>query len=155
MDWVESVALRPTVTRNADAALPIPYKKQHGPSRCHRSEHSNPHPLTLRADGHCEWVGAGGLPIGLIDGAAYDSTQLQLAPGDRMLICSDGLIECPNPQGQTLDEGGLIDLVRQCAHLRGPRFFTALEAALARFAGTAVFPDDVSAVLVGVHGPRA
>jgi len=115
----------------------------------------HPHPLILRADGRCDWVGAGGLPIGLIDGAAYDSTQLQLAPGDRMLICSDGLIECPNPQGQTLDEGGLIDLVRQCAHLRGPRFFAALEAVLARFAGTAVFPDDVSAVLVEVHGPRA
>ena len=29
----------------------------------------HPHPLILRADGHCEWVGAGGLPIGLIDGA--------------------------------------------------------------------------------------
>ena len=113
----------------------------------------HPHPLILRADGHCEWVGAGGLPIGLIDGAEYHSTQLQLLPGDRMLICSDGLIECPDPQGHPLDEGGLIDLVRHCAHLRGPRFFAALEAALAGYAGTAVFPDDVSAVLVEFHDP--
>ena len=97
--------------------------------------------------------GRGGLPIGLIDGAEYHSTQLQLLPGDRMLICSDGLIECPDPQGHPLDEGGLIDLVRHCAHLRGPRFFAALEAALAGYAGTAVFPDDVSAVLVEFHDP--
>lgn len=111
----------------------------------------HPHPLILRADGAVEWVGDGGLPIGLIDGASYHSIQLRLGPGDRLLIFSDGLIECPDPQGQSLVEAGLIALVHRCAHLRGPRFLAAFEAALAEFAGMDVFPDDVSALWVEFH----
>ena len=40
--------------------------------------------------GRVDVVGAGGLPIGLIEGAKYESVKLGLHPGDRMLMCSDG-----------------------------------------------------------------
>jgi sigma-B regulation protein RsbU (phosphoserine phosphatase) len=115
----------------------------------------HPHPLILRADGRVEFVGGGGLPIGLIEGAAYETVELSLAPGDRMLICSDGLIECPDPNGHALDEAGLARLVAEVAHHRGPRFLSALEAGLAVHACTESFPDDASAVLIEFRGEGA
>jgi phosphoserine phosphatase RsbU/P len=112
----------------------------------------HPHPLILRADGRMEWVGQGGLPIGLIEGAQYENVELCLSPGDRMLICSDGVIECPDPQGNPLEEAGLARLVAHAAHLSGPRFLSRIEAGLAAHAGTDSFPDDASAVLIEFHG---
>lgn len=115
----------------------------------------HPHPVLLRAGGGLEFLGQGGLPIGLIDGAQYTSTELTLHSGDRLLICSDGVLECPDPQGKLLNERGLVRLVSQNMHLKGPQFLAGLEAGLAGFAQTDSFPDDASAVLIDYHGPRA
>jgi sigma-B regulation protein RsbU (phosphoserine phosphatase) len=91
----------------------------------------HPRPLVLRGDGRVEFVGPGGLPIGLIEGASYDGFDVDFAPGDRMLLYSDGLVECPDPQGRPLDEDGLADLVLAARPLGGPHFLSALEGGLA------------------------
>ena len=114
----------------------------------------HPHPLVLRAGGTVEFVGAGGLPVGLVEHAKHDRVDISLAPGDRMLIYSDGLIECPGADGTPLEETGLADLVRSASPHSGLHFLSALGDGLARFAGTDSFPDDASAVLVEYRGAR-
>ena len=113
----------------------------------------HPHPIILRADGRVELIGSGGLPIGLLREAVYSSFDIQFAPGDRMLIYSDGLTECPDPSGAPLDETGLARLLRENAALRGPAFLVALEQALTRFSGGNALPDDASAVVLDFCGP--
>ena len=113
----------------------------------------HPHPMILRADGRIDHVGHGGLPIGLVREAAYSSFDVSFAEGDRMLIFSDGLTECPDPDGVTLEEEGLAQILRENAGLRGPAFLAAIEAGLARFAGTDAFPDDASAVVIDYRAP--
>jgi sigma-B regulation protein RsbU (phosphoserine phosphatase) len=113
----------------------------------------HPHPLILRADGRIEMVGSGGLPIGLGREATYSSFDVTFGPGDRMLIYSDGLPECTDPDGMALEDAGLVRLVRENAALTGPDFLAGIEAGLARFAGTQAFPDDASAVLIDYRGP--
>ncbi|MBF9059493.1 SpoIIE family protein phosphatase [Rhodobacterales bacterium HKCCSP123] len=113
----------------------------------------HPHPLVLRADGEIEFAGAGGLPIGLIEGADYERFDVALHPGDRVLVYSDGLIECPGASGGALEEEGLVRLARLAAPHGGLHFLSALEDGLARFAGTANFSDDASAVLITYRGP--
>ena len=107
----------------------------------------HPHPMVLRAGGAVEFLGAGGLPVGLIPGAEYVGIETRLAPGDRLLIMSDGVTECPAPDGTELGDAGLANLLPRLAGLRGSRFLDALLEELQAHAGGDDFPDDVSALL--------
>ena len=111
--------------------------------------------MILRAQGGMEMVGAGGLPIGLLDDAVFDTVELRLSPGDRMLFYSDGLTECPGSDGEQLEDDGLRRLITQNAAARGPAFLSGLEADLSRFSPTDTLPDDASALWLEYEFPDA
>jgi hypothetical protein len=69
----------------------------------------------LRADGLCTLANAGhlapylrgeevllapGLPLGILQNAAYDEATLQLASGDTLTFLSDGVVEAQSPTGE-------------------------------------------------------
>lgn len=113
----------------------------------------HPPPLLLRADGSAEFVGHGGLPVGLIPGASYERLQLQLSPGDRLLLYSDGFTEALLPGGGMLDQEGLLALVRSGGG-RGTEFLDDLFWRLTqRIVAGARLDDDVSAALLEFEMP--
>jgi len=113
----------------------------------------HPHPAIQRADGRVEFLGAGGMPIGLFDGARHESVSFALQPGDRLVIVSDGVTECTGPDGAMLAEEGLCTLLARNARLRGQGFLEALTWDLAEHAGGTDFADDISAILFEYGGP--
>ena len=113
----------------------------------------HPHPLLLGADGQVRAVGHGGLPVGLIPGASWDHVTVQMQPGDRLFLMTDGLTECRDMQGRELGPEGLADMVRDNMALSGDGFLDALQWDLERYAGGADFSDDISAVLFEWRGP--
>jgi sigma-B regulation protein RsbU (phosphoserine phosphatase) len=108
----------------------------------------HPSPLLLRADGTVGFLGDGGLPVGLVEPATYGTQEILLDPGDRLLIHSDGITECPGTDGALLDDSGLAAIASDNHDLRGPDFLDALVRDLGRHAGGPDFADDVSAVLI-------
>ncbi len=107
----------------------------------------HPHPAVQRVDGSVEFVGDGGLPVGLIADASYSVTRINLGQGDRVLLYSDGITECENPKGNFFDEEGLTDALANSASNPKQAFFDILIERLERFAEQAEFGDDVSAAL--------
>lgn len=105
----------------------------------------HPHPLILRQGGRIEVVGSGGFPVGLLPDADWQPVDFVLNPGDRLLIPSDGLTECPGAGGE-FGLSGLSRLLRRTADLDGRAALAAIESALSAYAG-AEFPDDLSAIL--------
>lgn len=71
-------------------------------------------------------IGEGGMPIGLIPGATYEAVSIQLLPGDRLFLVSDGVTDRPDPNGSELSSDGLQVLLHRSAHLPTPRLLEAL-----------------------------
>jgi phosphoserine phosphatase RsbU/P len=108
----------------------------------------HPHPMLIRSSGQVEVIGTGGLPVGLIPGAVYESTEIAISAGDRLFLMSDGVTECPGADGTDFGEDGLIRSLGKSRHLGGPALLEALVWDLASHAGHDSFPDDVSGVIL-------
>lgn len=108
----------------------------------------HPHPVIQRADGRIEFIGDGGLPIGLIPNASFASVEAQLLPGDRLLLYSDGITECTNRNSEEFGEDGLKATLRKLRHMKGIDFIDALKWELMHWAGKDEFEDDVSGALL-------
>lgn len=106
----------------------------------------HPHPVVLRADGRVEVLGDGGLPLGLIAGAAYARIDARLFPGDRLFLLSDGVTECPGPAGD-FGQDGLVRFLQDHQALGHAALLEALLWTLSRHAQGTEFPDDISGVL--------
>lgn len=112
----------------------------------------HPHPAVIRAGGGVEWLGSGGLPVGLIPGAAFERVETRLFPGDRLFLMSDGVTECPDAAGAELGTEGLARLIAANAGLPPQDFLDALVWDLSAHRGGADFPDDVSGALFHYRG---
>lgn len=108
----------------------------------------HPYPAVQRAGGRVEFVGAGGYPVGLIDGAEYEQFEIRLAPGDRLMIHSDGVVECADRRGAPLGEAGLSRILGELDRTHGMAALESLVWKLTAYSGDQDFADDVSAVLL-------
>jgi sigma-B regulation protein RsbU (phosphoserine phosphatase) len=66
------------------------------------------------------------MPIGLVEGASYGQVTCRLQPGDRLILISDGMTECPAPDGQELGGEGLTALLVANATLPSAELVEAL-----------------------------
>lgn len=68
-------------------------------------------PLLFRAStGDVEWLGEGGLPLGVENDAEFKTARLDLEPGDSLFLYTDGVNEAPRG-GEPFGQGRLKDLV--------------------------------------------
>ena len=88
----------------------------------------------------------------MIAGVSFDQFEVRLHPGDRLLILSDGVTECPDPAGKMLEDTGLEEVLIKLRHTGGTAFLEALMWELSAYAGNAEFPDDVSGILFEYTG---
>ncbi|WP_343069837.1 fused response regulator/phosphatase [Paracoccus amoyensis] len=112
----------------------------------------HPHPMLQRTDGAVQKIGDGGMPIGVFERPIFDEVSLQLQPGDRLLITSDGISEAMNPSGRSLGEDGLEAILRTNAFLGGHAFLESMAWSVSEYC-RGDRQDDMSAVLIEYLGP--
>jgi sigma-B regulation protein RsbU (phosphoserine phosphatase) len=108
----------------------------------------HPPPLIVRDDRLVDVPDAGGLPIAIMDDSEYDDCALQLQPGDRVCLYSDGIVEQPRPPDN--EQFGMTRLSRALASRREgdpDAVATGVVDDLTAWAGGRSFEDDVSIVI--------
>ncbi len=104
--------------------------------------------IVLRAAGGHELLPAQGTPLGLFPGRSYGSAALTLAPGDLLVLYTDGVTEAANPDDDEFGLDRLVALVRGVASRPLDEAETAVGEGLAAFAAGVPFHDDRTIVLL-------
>ena len=71
----------------------------------------HPRPILRRAAGWSEQLEEGGAVLGVFPHWKYEDSLVQLAPGDRLVLFTDGITEASKPNGEQLGEEALIQLI--------------------------------------------
>ena len=77
--------------------------------------------IIRRADGRAEEVGqeVSGLPLGVMEDSVYDQTEVQLNPGDVVVIYSDGVTDARSPGDELYDSQSNHRLLKRVAQSAG------------------------------------
>jgi PAS domain S-box-containing protein len=90
----------------------------------------HPPALVLRVSGEVESVGRPGHPLGILDTPTFRDDSALLAPGDVLLLYTDGVTEAGGAEAG-LGEQGLADVVQAAAGEAPAGLLTRIEAAVA------------------------
>jgi sigma-B regulation protein RsbU (phosphoserine phosphatase) len=70
-------------------------------------------PILRRVSGALERLTSGGVALGMFELSAYTAGDTWLAPGDVLVLYSDGITEAENKQGVFFDESGLEEVINR------------------------------------------
>ena len=95
---------------------------------------------------------AGGIPVGLLPKATYEETSLQFLKGDRLYLCTDGIMEAENAAGQ---EFGVERVLETLTRDQAMPLEESLESLMQRVEAWSApnGPTDDASVL-GIEHPR-
>ena len=97
-----------------------------------------------------ERLDAGGLPIGISTDVPYQSGSVVLAPGDWLVIFTDGVVEAVNTADEEYGEQRLLAVVAGTAETTPADMMQRILTGLDVFVGNTPQHDDVTCLLVKV-----
>ena len=103
--------------------------------------------ITRRRSGETQELTGTGVPLGLFAGETWEQCVAQLAPGDGLVLYTDGVTEARTAEGEFFGEERLVTAVR--AHIGHPAHAIrdAVVEALGAFVGEGTQHDDIAMVV--------
>lgn len=108
------------------------------------------YPIIFHKNGEKDYLEKGGLPLGMFPGAPYEEDTVTLAPGDLLVMYTDGVSEALNPNDEDFGEERLEMLVADNRHLSANELLDLILAELEKFTAGTPQSDDITLVLVKV-----
>lgn len=104
-------------------------------------------PLVVRANGDTEWLADSGAVLGVFPDWRYESSEVRLAKGDRLILFTDGLTEAQNWNNEEFGEDRLAGLAGGISRLSADEIKDGLLAGVDGFTGGSLQDDATLVVL--------
>jgi len=104
-------------------------------------------PVLLRASGEAKMLEGGGPVLGVISVAPYSEQSARLAPGDLLVLYSDGVTEANNPDFDEFGEERFVRVLSENRTRPARQIVEAVTAALKEFTAGAPQADDITLVV--------
>jgi phosphoserine phosphatase RsbU/P len=108
--------------------------------------HNNP--ILRRRSGLIERLETGGMPLGIMEAAPYQSGEVTINTGDWLVAFTDGVIEAENTYQQEYGEERFLAMLHSGVMLTPAMLLNSVMIDLDRFVGGAPQHDDVTCVLL-------
>jgi serine phosphatase RsbU (regulator of sigma subunit) len=114
----------------------------------------HPSPLVVRADGRVEEAARHGSSLlGVFDDPLLADVSITLAPGDALVLYTDGVTEARDEAGVQFGEEGLVSLLASCAGRTADGIARRVELAARDHLGGSQHDDIAIVVLRATGGP--
>jgi sigma-B regulation protein RsbU (phosphoserine phosphatase) len=87
-------------------------------------------------------------PLGILDDAEYEETQLKLEPGDKVVLYTDGIVEAMNEQEDMFGFERLLELVKNSQTQTAESLLEEIKSNVNEFAGSAPQHDDITIIVI-------
>jgi serine phosphatase RsbU (regulator of sigma subunit) len=112
-------------------------------------------PVVLRRNGDREFLERGGMLLGIMEQTGYEEAEVALAPGDLVVLYTDGISEAANASGELFGEERLCSVAHALPRELGAREVAErLLAALREFLGELEAQDDMTLLVLRVLEPQ-
>jgi sigma-B regulation protein RsbU (phosphoserine phosphatase) len=105
-------------------------------------------PFLVSRDGRLRSLHTTSMPVGMVEGAPFQTVQTQLEPGDKIVIYSDGLTEAEGVDGAFFDTDRLRKCLRDGVALTATALHASLLETLERFTDGGAVRDDITALVL-------
>jgi len=105
-------------------------------------------PIIVRAGGELFTLEATGMPVGLMEAAEFGVAEQRLAPGDKVVIYTDGVTEAQNAAGEFFGKKRLREIVTAHAAASCQSLHDAIQQAVTEFTEGAPQSDDITLVVL-------
>ncbi len=101
-------------------------------------------------EGKIDELDTNGFFIGAIEEALYESKQIKVNPGDKIVLFTDGIVEARNEENEFYGNERLYDFVLNNGEISTEEFIDELMTSLNRFCGTREQDDDISLLVISI-----
>src|ERR1700733_14687264 len=112
--------------------------------RLRLAQAGHPAPILLRRNGPPEPLGDGGFPLGMLPDRSFDPLEYHVEKGDRLFLCSDGILECTNSAGEEFGQHRLMEVLNKHRRSSLETLLHSLQSTMHQWAGSTEFADDVT-----------
>lgn len=110
----------------------------------------HPAPMLIQATGEHVRLDTGGTVLGVLPDAAYQEAEIELRPGDRLMLFTDGIVEAEDRYGREFGEERLLAFAVANRTLGAAALLQKLEAAVVDSADGAL-QDDATLVVCAIE----